>query len=295
MKVIIKLYRKNSGQSLIQVIVSVGIMSIIAMVFASMSSSQQKQMKYLESKQEAIDSKNVILRVLSNSYGKCYAANSVIGDLRWVGATPASLSFQKFFETETSEHLSVANGVRGSFILDIQRMEFVGINCPDVICTADLEVQLRQKDASLPSIKKLRIPSVALQVETTGGVTRVLDCSVGTNNFLTGTVVKDHGICTNTTCTYSLVPFSYKYVNFESICTSKCQSGDGYTSYSFKDAADNVILQGRACYAGGVDHNQTNTSESSPLIPRPIKATKVTVQAVGCNASISSVRTKLLN
>ncbi len=125
MKTLMKLCHKESGQSLVQVIVSVGIMSIIAMVFASMASSQQKQVKYLESKQESIDSKNVILRVLSNSYGKCFAANAAIGDLSWIGAAPASLSFQKFFETETLEHLSVANGVRGSLVLLTRWWNFI--------------------------------------------------------------------------------------------------------------------------------------------------------------------------
>lgn len=54
----------QNGFSLIEILIASGIIAIVAMAMASMTSSQQKQMRLLEQKSETIDLKNTLAKLL---------------------------------------------------------------------------------------------------------------------------------------------------------------------------------------------------------------------------------------
>jgi len=141
----------DKGQSLVQALVAIGIMAIASALMASLISSQQKQIKFLESKQEAVDSKNLLTRILSNGSLYCPLATTAVGDLTFpAAAVPATLSFAKVFETATAEAMSVANGIKGQTLIGIQSLnlnQIVQVSADSY--TANVVVELRQVDSSL--------------------------------------------------------------------------------------------------------------------------------------------------
>lgn len=88
------IFRLNKGISLIEVLVSVGIMSILALAMTTMISNQSKEIKALEEKYTAVDVKNQLEKLLSSpTYCGCLMAGKTFNEIskQW-SALPNSFS-----------------------------------------------------------------------------------------------------------------------------------------------------------------------------------------------------------
>lgn len=157
----------NAGQSLIQVLVAMSIMGIMAVALSNMMFTQQKQIKFLESKQDILTIRNALLRVFSKSLGFCPSANTALGDIKFpIANIPNQISFNKIFESNSVELMSVTNGTRESNLLDVSSIQFQNFTGSGDNYSADLVVKLSQKDTTLIALKPITILNLSILTQT---------------------------------------------------------------------------------------------------------------------------------
>lgn len=166
--------------SLLEMIVAVGLMSIVFLVFAMMQSQQLKQIKFLEMKQESIDVKNQLFQLLSNPTVDCFAANVVRGDLTFpTTPVPATLNFSKVLYPDNSELGNTTTGLTNSSLLNIQSMAFEQIAGSGNSYTASLKVTLAPKDSTQMVPKPVVVGGINITTQnspTNPGVKQILSC-----------------------------------------------------------------------------------------------------------------------
>lgn len=158
----------REGFSLIQVVIAMAMLGILSTVFASMMVSQQKQVSFLESKQEYVDIKNAVIRAFSVSPGYCAAANNNLSDITFTPSPlPTEINFNKVFDAPTQEYMRKTDGyIRGSNLLGVSNLRFINITGSGDSFSADLEIKTSQKKQGLVELKPILLTNVMIQTQT---------------------------------------------------------------------------------------------------------------------------------
>lgn len=170
-----KIVKNEKGIGLMEAMIAGGVMLIMALAFLQLTSNQQKQIRFLDSKQEVIDTKNSLFRVLAptNTSACCLMATNTIGDLTLdTSQLSTPLSVQKIYQTcsGTQELMSVANGVQGQQrikIKDITLNNFSQLSANHYMAT--LQVGVQQVEANSTAMRPIQVAIVNIQ--TTGSTT----------------------------------------------------------------------------------------------------------------------------
>lgn len=177
----LQIVNNQRGDSLIQTLIAMSIMAIMAVAFTSMMSSQQKQIKFLESKQDVISVRNSLTRVYARNPGFCAAANTALGDIKFpIASVPTQITFNKIFESPTVELMSIANGIRETTLLNVGSLEFKNFAGTGDNYTADLVVNITQKDTSMIALKPITFPNMTILTQTDPGnpsLKQIIGCS----------------------------------------------------------------------------------------------------------------------
>lgn len=174
--------RGTQGAGIIQVLIAIGLLGILAAAFSTMMVSQQKQLKFLEVKQDTIDSRNSLFRIFSQIPGYCVLANASLGDLTFdPSAIPGSIPANLIFENTTTVLMTKSGPLRGSpgvIVNDINLVNFAGSG--DAY-TADLEVDIRSVDNTLMKVQPVRLTSLAIKTQnlvSNPALKQIIACSI---------------------------------------------------------------------------------------------------------------------
>lgn len=163
------LMMNNRGQSLVQTLISVGLVAILATVLAQVMVDQNRQLRAIESKQEVIELRNLLTMTLMNSAGCCPIGNSAIADYTIQEGSAADIivssifSFcanavnptpPKLFQTGNDADFQYFR-VRGVSLINVIRPDPVG--APSQY-KASLKVSIENKDSHARALPDLLFP-----------------------------------------------------------------------------------------------------------------------------------------
>ncbi len=175
--------RNQKGMSLIEVIIAMGLLGIVGSVFSSMMFSQQRQIKFLEAKQEIVDLKNVLNRKFSGSLGFCPLAINSVGDIKFpILTVPSEISVNKIFDTAATPFISTTSGVSGSALLNVEIIKILNFSGASNHYTGDVSIQFKLKNSNSVAIRPTIISSISFVTQTDpDDVTKqqVTNCEVG--------------------------------------------------------------------------------------------------------------------
>lgn len=295
------LFKNNKGESLIQVMVSVAIMSIIAAAFASMFESQQKQIKFLESKQDVVDIKNILTRILNTDPGYCPLAVTALGDITFSTTNLSNpIAFNKIYDSPTNAYLDKSTKLASSNLLEIDKMEILDLKSVNASkYTAKIEITLKHIRNGMITLKPITFSSLDIDTASVSAtVKRITGCtSIGGNGDFQNIVVEDltgatpclasNALGRTPVCTYPITNTNYRFIEITSKCSSQCKATDGHVRVSLMNGTT-VLYQTFACFVGGVAGGNTNTNRTTVLYNRMKNATHVRVDLLTCDATTTA-------
>jgi prepilin-type N-terminal cleavage/methylation domain-containing protein len=196
-KMCLKVLRKNEhGMSLIEVLIAVGISSIISFVMASVMVNVSTDQRALQEKYSLLELKNDLLVAFSNTDICLAQLNQNSPRLRLSGVTVTSPSSQvidyKELRLGTSNRSQIlakvgeplpGNGPRQMVVSKIEFGSFLATGTPNTY-TGELKIELDSKSLTRP-LKSLSLTQV---FNTTGplGAAKIAGCGIGDGNNFTG-------------------------------------------------------------------------------------------------------------
>lgn len=173
------IYNQN-GLSILETLIAAGIMTIIALAFSSMLTQQQKQIKYLEAKQEIVNVKNEIFALLNKHPSTCLLGNTAVSDIPPFEAIapPSKIEVQKFFKDPSGTKLfaSVANDFENYSYFDVQSISINNLSGSGNIFTGDIIIEADISKGGI-KIKPIRLNSVIFKTKSVGTTEVILSCT----------------------------------------------------------------------------------------------------------------------
>lgn len=159
----------TNGQSMVQVLVSIGIVAILAGVMAQVTVDQSKQIRAIETKQEAIDFRNVLTMTMMSSSGCCPIGNSSVADFTMQEGSVADISVNSIFSfcpnaTTPNPPKLLQTGNDNDFkYFRVKNLSIININRPDPTGApsqyqANLRVDIENKDPKGRALSALVFP-----------------------------------------------------------------------------------------------------------------------------------------
>lgn len=157
--------RNKNGQGIVQALVGVALLGICATVFASLMHSQNRQIKYLEAKQETLDLKNALFRILGEEMTFCPIAKSNLGDLVFSANDTPSLPIHKIFDQKKAVYLDDATGLPPPTPINIKSMRLDILQGTGDSYVGDLVIDIEIKNSSF-AIKPLAMKGLAIRTKS---------------------------------------------------------------------------------------------------------------------------------
>lgn len=220
----------NKGQSLVQMLVAVAIMSIIMLAFTSMLTVLQRETKHLSQKITVLELKNLLSSILSDGSVCAFELNNPTV-LSFDSTNPsASISINQIHASASSSAPIVAKAAVAAFESEssvlIQSISLKGFTGTGTTYIANWEIAFDQSTLVHP-LKPILIPTKLIVDNTTPTSTKIQSCytaSTTTMKWFTGTgcAACPYG---SRTWTINLPPTT----TTTSSCLGKDQNGDTIT------------------------------------------------------------------
>ncbi len=159
----------RKGQSLVQVLVSIGLVALLAGVMAQVMVDQHRQIRAIETKQEAIDFRNLLTMTLMNSSGCCPIGNSSVADFNIQEGSSTDISVGAVFSfcpngsNPNPPKLFQSGNDNDYKYFRVKSVSLININRPDPAGApsqymANLKVDVENKDANGRALPALLFP-----------------------------------------------------------------------------------------------------------------------------------------